>query len=363
MNNGPDLHLKTDLQGAVSEALQLRRPLLTHLNADTSWVLSLLYPEGSSRPAGRYLYNVLIDPWLQGPQSDLAAWFSQQWHVVDSSVQTIADLTSCLRDAESFAGRSRPVSSEQSDAFPGPKLGNQSLSYIDVVVISHEFTDHCNFETLKQIQPETPVFATKKAMQLILSWRLFDKVHPISCLSNSNHDWRNNTSSDDLPPWLGIARITTNRDALYFHSAILITFRMEPESEEQRIEGIVYTPHGINADNLKVLKQASPPISVLALLHGLHDIRLSVKRLNLGAHNALRAQRISGSKYWVSTHDEIKRAAGFVNRFLKRKVWTIEDVLKEEKREKGRIELDSPLADLRDVHFANLGSGESLLLV
>ncbi|KAL8639607.1 MAG: hypothetical protein Q9228_003376 [Teloschistes exilis] len=356
MNNGPDLHLKTDLQGAVSKALQLGRPLLTHLNADTSWVLSIPYPEGSPRPASRYLYNILIDPWLQGAQSDLAAWFSQQWHVVDSSVQTISELTSCLRDVENFAESNSLVSYKQSDA-----LEHQSLSYIDAVVISHEFTDHCNFETLKQLQPATPVFATKKAAQLILSWRLFDKVHPISCLSKLNHDWRK-TSSQDLPSWLGIARITTNRDALHFHSAILITFRIGPESRERQTEGIVYTPHGINADDLKVLQQASPPISVLALLHGLHDIRLSIKRLNLGAHNALRAQRISGSKYWVSTHDEIKRAAGFVNRFLKRKVWTIEDVLEEERREKGRIEVDSPLADLRDVHFANLGSGENLLL-
>ncbi|KAL9581950.1 MAG: hypothetical protein Q9212_003586 [Teloschistes hypoglaucus] len=361
MNSGPDLILKTDLRDAVSKALQLGRPLLTHLNADTSWVLSIPYPEGSPRPAGRCLYNVLIDPWLQGAQSDLAAWFSRQWHVVDSSVQTIAELTSCLRDAETFTESTSPVSSKQNNTLQGTELEHQSLSYIDAVVISHEFTDHCNFETLKQLQPGTPVFATKKAAQLILSWRLFKKVHPIGCLSKLNHDWRK-TFSEDLPSWLGIARITTNRDALYFHSAILITFRVGSESSERQTEGIVYTPHGINAEGLKVLQQASPPISVLALLHGLHDIRLSIKRLNLGAHNALQAQRISGSKYWVSTHDEIKRAAGLVNRFLKRKVWTIEDVLKEEKREKGRIEVDSPLADLRDVQFANLASGESLLL-
>ncbi|KAL8737960.1 MAG: hypothetical protein Q9181_001182 [Wetmoreana brouardii] len=111
-----------------------------------------------------------------------------------------------------------------------------------------------------------------------------------------------------------------------------------------------------------MLALSSPPISVLALLHGLHDIKLSKKQLNLGAHNALRAQRISRAKYWVSTHDEVKRAGGLVNRFLKRKIWTIEDALKEEEREKGRIDGDSPLADLRDVQFANLESGESLLL-
>ncbi|KAL8871601.1 MAG: hypothetical protein Q9174_002603 [Haloplaca sp. 1 TL-2023] len=165
-----------------------------------------------------------------------------------------------------------------------------------------------------------------------------------------------------MPPWLGISRITTNRDSLYFHSAILITFDIAPKSEDRLGEAIVYTPHGINADDLKMLAMASPRISTLALLHGLHDIKLSVRQLNLGAHNALRAQRISGSRYWVSTHDEIKKAGGLVSRFLKRKIWTIEDVLQEEKKEAGGVAIEDPLAALRDIHFANLDSGESLLL-
>ena len=65
----------------------------------------------------------------------------------------------------------------------------------------------------------------------------------------------------------------------------------------------------------------------------------------------------------LSPDDEIKKAGGIVSRFLKRKIWTIEDVLQEEKKETGGVAIEDPLAALRDIHFANLGSGESLLLV
>ncbi|KAI4278030.1 MAG: hypothetical protein L6R38_005334 [Xanthoria sp. 2 TBL-2021] len=125
-------------------------------------------------------------------------------------------------------------------------------------------------------------------------------------------------------------------------------------TEDASIEGLVYTPHGINAEDLRPLSLASPQINVLALLHGLHDIRISKRQLNLGAHNALRAQRISGSRYWLSTHDEVKKAGGLVNHFLRRKIWTMEDVLKEEKRRNETLDIGSPLADIRDIHFANL---------
>lgn len=298
----PGVQLQKDLKGAVSNALQLRRPLLTHLNADTSWVLSLPYPDSEPCPLGRSLFNILIDPWLQGPQSDVASWFSQQWHAVDSSVQTLAELDACLRDAENLVQSPHPSSPEREIGFSGTKHQGNISSYIDLLVVSHEFTDHCNFETLQQLPPSTPVLATKKAAHLILSWKHFRRVYPIGCFPQLNYNWKN-TSSEALPPWLGIARITTNRDALYFHSAILITFNIGPSTQNGPTEGIVYTPHGINADDLKMLRLASPPISVLALLHGLHDIRISIRQLNLGAHNALRAQRTSGSKYWVSTRE------------------------------------------------------------
>lgn len=56
--------LQGELDESIARGFANRRPILTHLNADTTWLLSLPYPEGSEQPAKRQRFNVLIDPWL-----------------------------------------------------------------------------------------------------------------------------------------------------------------------------------------------------------------------------------------------------------------------------------------------------------
>ena len=241
-------------------------------------------------------------------------------------------------------------------------------SYIDAVVISHEFTDHCNKQTLLELAPDTPIFATRLAVDLIRSWKHFNLVQETPPFSAKDSDWRD-TSLQPLPSWIGISRMVTESDALYYHSAILITFDIYsrsvngPSEVLTPSEAIIYTPHGIHAHDLSHLTSALPPVRTLALLHGLHDIKISVKQLNLGAHNGLQAQRMCQAKYWVSTHDEIKRESGFITAFLNRKVLTLREALSEERRNKEAITYESELADVREVTFAELASGESLLLL
>jgi len=61
-------------------------------------------------------------------------------------------------------------------------------TFIDAVAISHEFTDHCHEQTLLQVDPDVPVFATEvrkrsstsPGQQLFLTWLpesgVFDQV-------------------------------------------------------------------------------------------------------------------------------------------------------------------------------------------
>ena len=88
----PSEQLNQELKDDLSRALDTGRPILTHLNADTTWLLSLAYPPASAPPPGRSRFNILFDPWLKGPQSDYYAWFSTQSHAIESSVQTIQEL-------------------------------------------------------------------------------------------------------------------------------------------------------------------------------------------------------------------------------------------------------------------------------
>src|SRR5882757_947631 len=94
--------LRSNLKSSLRCAHSTRKPILTHLNADTSWLLSLAYPDHIAPPPGRSRYNIPIDPWLDGPQEDVAGWFSKQWHLTKSRVQNIAELNDLLRDAEAL---------------------------------------------------------------------------------------------------------------------------------------------------------------------------------------------------------------------------------------------------------------------
>lgn len=164
----------------------------------------------------------------------------------------------------------------------------------------------------------------------------------------------------------------TESDSLYYHSAILLIFDADANSstikagDDIPAEAVVYTPHGIHAEDLQPLRAATPAIKTVALLHGLHDVQINfTKQLNLGAHNALKAQRIVEAQYWVGTHDEVKTAGGILAPFLRRKMWTLEEALE---KERAQIQNDDNggvgkvTQTFKDVTFANLASGESLLL-
>ena len=350
------LQLQRELHDSIQRAFDIRRPILTHLNADTTWLLQIPCPRHVTSRTGRSRFNILIDPWLRGPQSDVASWFSKQWHTIDSSVQTIPELQDRLREINDLIKPRRTKSKK-----PTP---NQ----IDLVICSHEFSDHCHKETLLEIDPNTPVIATPKAADLIRSWNHFLVVRDTPSFSQKDPDWRN-TSIDPLPHWLGVSRLVTDADALYYHSAVLITFNTDANIRGGDLTGIdaaeavIYTPHGMRADDLRHLPSAQPPLRALALLHGLHDISISItKQLNLGAYNGLRAQRMCNAKYWVGTHDEVKKGGGIIAPLLRRKVLTLQQAIEKEREEKGHIPDDSELAAMKGVQFAELRSGESLLL-
>lgn len=318
-------------------------PVLIHLNADTTWLLSLPYPPSTERPVGRTRFNILLDPWLQGPQSDVASWFSTQWHLVAPSVQTIEELNTVLEELERDGIRD--------------EASKSSKTFIDAVAISHEFTDHCHEVTLKELPKGTPVVATEKAAELIKSWKYFDKVITTPGFSSSTTDWQKDLSIAPLPSWLGIGRVITEGNALYYHSAVIIAFKQSlPEGSpgnDISAGAVVYSPHGIKASDLDSVKQRD--INILALLHGLHDVKIwMTKQLNLGALNGLEAVRASGAKYWIATHDEVKKGGGFIAPLLRRTTYTVADAVKNETKLLGD---KAP-----DYRFVELGSGDGLVL-
>lgn len=146
----------------------------------------------------------------------------------------------------------------------------------------------------------------------------------------------------------------------YYHSAVLVSYLRGTGTKAAH--AIIYTPHGIPSTSLSLATlQESNIAQVTALLHGLHEVWnpwwLGGK-LNLGAHNGLAAVRNTGARYWIGTHDEVKRGGGFVAWVLNRKIWNLEDAIK---REIGSVN-DPGEGNQEDVRYVTLASGESLTL-
>ncbi|KAF1939008.1 hypothetical protein EJ02DRAFT_382642 [Clathrospora elynae] len=390
--DSPSAQLHLEIRDVVVKALATRRPILHHLNADTSWLLQIPRPANAVKHGSRIYYNVLIDPWFVGGQSDVAKWFSQQFHAAESAVKSVAEVEELARQVEILAGGLRMGRGA------GMGLGSMRKrkvdvmdeeSFVDCVAISHEFTDHCHKETLLEVHGDVPVFATEQAANLISSWNHFRTVITTPTFTD-NADWHD-YSLTPLPSWLSISRLTATGDSLFYHSALLITFATYPflshatfkkrsslsingdgaedlpwMSNSEAAECVIYTPHGIPHAALSPIAKADPPLHTLAFLHGLHDISISsAQQLNLGAKNGLLAQQILRAKYWIATHDEVKKGGGFISWFLRRKVWTLEDALKAASTDVQGADVHrygNAHDEFEDTHFQDMGNGESRIL-
>ena len=299
---------------------------------------------------------------MRGGQSDVAKFFSQQWHKEPSAVQTIEEVEDAIRGIEDVArgeledGIEEDIivvdnNSEDAEMLEA-EVDVEKENWIDAVVVCHEFTDHMHKETLLEIKKAVPVFAAPRAASRIRAWKHFEFVAEIPRFTG---DWRH-SSKDPLPEWLGISRVAyAGADLLYYHQAIMVTF------EEKEAEAVVYTPHGISPTHLEPVAKADPKITTLGLLHGLQDIKLGAQ-LNMGAHNGLKAQRVLSAKYWIGTHDEIKKGGGLVSWFLDRKIITLKEAVEREKEGTGEALNGTGLEAVADVRFEELQNGESLIL-
>ena len=194
----------------------------------------------------------------------------------------------------------------------------------------------------------------QKAIDLIKGWNHFDpsSIHEIPAFST---DWLS-LSKSPLPKHISISRLQNGGDFLYYHSAILISFQ-NSNSANKDGQSLIYTPHGLPSSAKNPFASCKPPLKTLALLHGLHDVQIpwagpfssGTQQLNLGAHNALKLQRQIQAKYWLSTHDEVKKGGGLVGLILRRKVVTLEDALEGEKGLKeGGVREDVEVVDLEN---------------
>ncbi|KAK6431240.1 hypothetical protein LTR95_012599 [Oleoguttula sp. CCFEE 5521] len=366
MSASPSTQLLADLRSAMTAALSSRRPVLHHLNADNSWLLQIPRPTSATRKGSRIYYNILIDPWFTGGQTDISWWFSLQFHAIPSAVQSI-------REVEELIWRNEAMARGE-DENDGEQHGEGA---IDAVALSHEFTDHCHEETLKEVGKDVPIFAAKKAAKLIQGWHHFRTVVSVPVYKPGDGlDWRE-TSLLPLPAWIGISRLEQKSDPVGLHAALMIAFdngrrssaagqSVEHIDEEDTAEALFHTPHGISHGAIAtIIQQANPSIRTIALLHGLSDVKVGetplgpALQINLGARNGAHVQQALQARYWLATHDEVKKGSGIVAKMIKSRSMQLDAVLAEE-QSKGSLSKEAAKACLAS--YEELGSGISRVL-
>lgn len=327
------------------------RPILTHLNSDTSWLVS--FPRlpvtneeaaDTSRSSSRRYYHVVLDPWLDGELVAAHRWFLVLQHSIKAAFSTMEDIRSLIVDIEHAAGTG--VANDNGE--------------VDAVFVSHYLEDHCSRGSLTQIDPSVPVISVNQAVQTIRSWNHFQTVEIMPDL-DLNHPqllWQS-PSSLPLPDYIRIGRLPSGEAFPELHWATLIAFSPDRllGNIETTAETILYSPHGIYSNRLTNFDWATTHSRPLALLHGL-DPAWYPMTANLGVANGHALAQNIRPKYWIPTHDEHLNFQGIMGLFQSRHKKTFEDALGtgEDSDGKGKEEGGKPIC--REV-----GNGESFVLV
>jgi hypothetical protein len=332
---------KVDVNLLLRTEADTHRPLIHHLNADTSWLVQLPRNDGHHR----VYFNVLVDAWLTTPQVEYHRIFHQQEHTVPSSFQTISEVEVYVHEIEVRACSLRGM-----DAQDKPSTG-----YIDVAACALRGTDHVNEHTLRQLHPSVPVLVRHDAEHLVKKYQHFENI---TLLPAFERDWRE-TRLPFLPDFVGIGSLTQTNDFQGIHKGLVISFN---STGLEHAEAIVYTPHGIPVEQMTFLTSREPELRVLALIHGLLNVRVGLSWIgfseaNLGGHNGLKLQRLLQARYWVGTHDEAKIEKGLTSWMLTQNPITLEQALQRE-----REEAEDAEAERGDPNWHPIGNGGSLVL-
>lgn len=270
---------------ALSSRTTNPRPILTSLNGDASWLLSLPLPtQERAQYNNRSYYHLVLEPWLTGPAILLFSWLVTNALPWQPAAQNGTDVEAIAREIEDAAGGG------------GNTVTGRCL---DAIVLGLELDDHTHEPTLKTFDPTIPVVGFAKAAAAVRKWNYFDTVVSISDLADSSQqDWRSSPPGGDggssvLPDWLRLFRLP---GATWLTPALTIIW-----SHDGQDELILSAPHGIDASVPGI--QALKGLKTLALLNGLKEGWSLGRQDTLGVVGGLALERVLRPQYWVPSGD------------------------------------------------------------
>jgi hypothetical protein len=338
-HHAPTLMLRNPPKSSSSE----RRPILTHLNADNSWLVSLPQPSDSGDIFGatdKAYYHILLDAWLGGEEVAIGRWFRVAEHTEQPVFHTAEGIDRLILQIEASA-----------HARDEKDLSGGAGSEIDLIVCCSQASDHMHKETLTALSPKIPVRAVKLAAVQIEDWNHFETVTVVPEAGAKE------TSLDKaLPPWLKLFSLF---GLVQFGMLIAFASKTTGKNEEQSYQAIFHTPHGVCPPITRAFldgaeKDLDAPIELLAMTHPLQSTTLAGMQVALGAHNGLKLQRMTKAKYWIRTHGEAVIERGVIAWLVGYQHVTFDEALQAERAGAGK-ELEKPI-------FVDIANGESFVL-
>lgn len=322
------------------------RPIMTSLNGDNSWLISLPRPPADG--AERAYYHVVFEPWLAGPTSQIASWVIG---IALPQAPKIADpeaIEAVIRQIEEAAA-GLIADSKMTRARPEGDYGGG----IDAILLQFHFLDHVHEATLRLFNENIPIIATPEAANVVKPWNHFKTLTTIQDLGASSKTWRDPAlhPGDPVPSWFTPVRVPGHSE-LNFCTALVWTHVADDGREVH--EAIINSPHGTRLDEgpLQAFLDSEPPTEKLAMLHGLKESHTAGWKTTFGVKGGLALyRRLGGVKYWLLSHHSALVYSG-IFMWLSRTIdtaRTMEWALEEERKTGKQSEQDLPKPKMVEV--------------
>lgn len=109
--------------------------LLTHLNADSSWLISFPRLWEDFKDKGRRYCHLLVNPWLSGTNIVDSIWIVSMTHAIAQTFTSVQDVQRLGSGIEQAAG----------------ELKSRDNGEPECVLVTHSGPDHCNEHALPQM--------------------------------------------------------------------------------------------------------------------------------------------------------------------------------------------------------------------
>ncbi|KAF4631429.1 hypothetical protein G7Y89_g6702 [Cudoniella acicularis] len=269
---------KQVLETHLAKADAASRPIITYMNGDVAWLVSMPNPRADKSAGGKAYYHAVIDPWFGQPAVDVASFLLETTPGLDCHGPRREALRKPLARQRLMISASHPYLSSSSlycttNRHSDPALPNRaaidaaiveieaaagnSLMHtyanpaVDAVFVMHIAADHCHKGSLLQFSTSTPVFAAPKPASKIRSWNHFDTVTTMASCDPSKTSWKDGHSGAPLPAWLTAFPIPVTR---YNNFGLALVTSANPSEDEL----IIIAPHGIRADEAAIATTTLP---------------------------------------------------------------------------------------------------------